>query len=358
MCDGFRGLMREGVEPVTSYSTRVMRSVQSCSRSKPVAVVGGVFRFLAFSIESIAFVAVSRIRASTNTRSSRSRPRRSPKAATAASRLSAMSRRHAAELLRGDHVGGGTGRVKVSTSQKLPDVIAADVDDAKLLEQVVGYYADTLKRTPSAIDFLQQSGVTAEAVEKLRIGVSDRTLGYRIPKGNRKAGSEIRGRLQRLGLLRESGHESLRGCITVPLVDEHGVIVSVYGRRLDARVVESPGLYAGTKGIFNIEAIKASRQTFVCLDHLMDIHPGRQEHPKDLGLRIREPLLELVRPVLPFIRSRKADRHLGDAVLHDGGHQLVQVVVVDGRDGVNAVAPHDQGVEDRRARRHRRPWPR
>lgn len=177
-----------------------------------------------------------------------------------------ISRRHATELLRADHGGteGGGRNVKNSTVQKLADVIEHVPDDARLFERVVTYYADTLKRTPSAIDFLQKNGITAEAVERFRIGLSDRTIGYRLPKANRKAGAEIRGRLQRLGILRDTGHESLRGCITVPLLDEHGAVVSVYGRRLDARVVESHDVYVSMKGLFNVEAFNGNRQTFVC----------------------------------------------------------------------------------------------
>lgn len=176
-----------------------------------------------------------------------------------------ISRRHAIQLLRGDHAGGGGGKiVKTSTAQKLPELIAGDVNDAKLLEQVVAYYADTLKITPVALDFVAKNGIGAEAIERFRMGVSDRTLGYRIPKTNRKAGTEVRGRLQQLGLLRDTGHESLRGCITVPLFDESGAVVSVYGRRIDDRGVESADLYVSTKGLFNIEALRTSREIVVC----------------------------------------------------------------------------------------------
>lgn len=96
-----------------------------------------------------------------------------------------ISRRHAIELLRADHGGteGGGKIVKNSTRQKLANVIAADVDDALLIEQVVGYYSATLTRTPTAMDFLAMNGITGEAIERFRIGLSDRTLGYRIPKG-------------------------------------------------------------------------------------------------------------------------------------------------------------------------------
>ena len=178
-----------------------------------------------------------------------------------------ISRRHAVELLRADHAGGGTEKlVKHSTTQKLPELIAAGLEDAKLLEQVVTYYADTLKRTPPALDMLKQYGVGAEAIERFRIGVSDRSLGYRLPRANRKAGAEVRGRLQRLGILRQTGHESLRGCITVPLLDEDDAVVTVYGRRLDDRAVETADVYASSIsiGVFNIEALRTNRDIVVC----------------------------------------------------------------------------------------------
>jgi len=181
-------------------------------------------------------------------------------------RAEGISRRHAIEFLRADHGGtGGRGKiVKNSTAQKLPSMIAADIDDATLLDQVVTYYADTLKRTATAPDFLQKNGITAEAIERFRIGFSDRTLGYRLPKANRKTGAEIRGRLQQLGILRDTGHESLRGCITVPVLDESGAVVGIYGRRLDDRAVESPEVDESTKGLFNIEALKVSREIVIC----------------------------------------------------------------------------------------------
>ena len=40
-----------------------------------------------------------------------------------------------------------------------------------------------------------------------RLGFANRTLGYRLRAGSRKGGAEVRGRLQRLGVLRESGYE-------------------------------------------------------------------------------------------------------------------------------------------------------
>lgn len=44
-----------------------------------------------------------------------------------------------------------------------------------------------------------------------------------MPAANRKAGADVRGQLQRLGVLRDSGHEHLRGSLVVPLAgsNEH-----------------------------------------------------------------------------------------------------------------------------------------
>lgn len=57
------------------------------------------------------------------------------------------------------------------------------------------------------------------------IGFCDRTLGKCIPKCRTPEGAAIRGRLQRSGLVRSSGHELFRGCIVFPTVED-GHIVS------------------------------------------------------------------------------------------------------------------------------------
>jgi hypothetical protein len=41
-----------------------------------------------------------------------------------------------------------------------------------------------------------------EMIDHFHLGFSNRTLGYRLPDKNRKSGAEMRGRLQKLGILR------------------------------------------------------------------------------------------------------------------------------------------------------------
>lgn len=57
-------------------------------------------------------------------------------------------------------------------------------------------------------------------------------LGLRLPAKNRKAGADIRGRLQRLGVIRESGHEHFNGSLTVPIFNPDGQVMEMYGRKV------------------------------------------------------------------------------------------------------------------------------
>lgn len=114
--------------------------------------------------------------------------------------------------------------------------VAFDADDARLLADTVAYYHERLKQSPEALAYLEKRGIAGaardEAIAHFRLGVSDRSLGLRLPEKNRKAGGEIRARLQKVGLYRESGHEHFAGSLMVPIFDEAGHVVELYGRKL------------------------------------------------------------------------------------------------------------------------------
>ena len=133
-------------------------------------------------------------------------------------RAEGVSFRHAVELLRhGAPVSGGK-VVKVSSVPRLASPLDHSVEDRELLGQVVGFYADTLRESGDALAFLERRRINdPEAVSVFRLGFADRTLGYRLPDANRKAGASLRGRLQTLGVLRPSGHELFRGSLVVPI---------------------------------------------------------------------------------------------------------------------------------------------
>ena len=52
-----------------------------------------------------------------------------------------------------------------------------------------------------------------------------------MPEKNRKDGAAIRERLQKVGILRESGHEHFNGSIVIPIFDARGQVVQMYGRK-------------------------------------------------------------------------------------------------------------------------------
>jgi DNA primase len=126
-----------------------------------------------------------------------------------------VSFRHAVEILRADLPLSGTAKpVKVSTVRRLPAPVSAEADDRAALGQVADYYHATLKESPEALAYLESRGLTSsEMIDRFRLGYANRTLGLRLPARNRQAGEELRGRLARLGVLRESGHEHLAGSL-------------------------------------------------------------------------------------------------------------------------------------------------
>lgn len=149
-------------------------------------------------------------------------------------KLQGVSFRHAVELLRNDSpLAAPAQPVKHSTVRKLPAPVAPDADDAALLRQVIDYYHDTLKQGPEALDYLEARGLRdASIIERFRLGFANRTLGLRLPESNRKVGAEVRERLQRIGPLRESGHEHFNGSLVIPIFDDAGSVTEVYGRKI------------------------------------------------------------------------------------------------------------------------------
>ena len=133
---------------------------------------------------------------------------------------------------------------------------------------MVDYYHATLKQSPDALAYLKQRGLdNPELIDHFQLGYANRTLGYRLPEKNRKAGAEIKSRLQSLGVLRESGHEHFNGSLVVPIVND-GRVLEMYGRKIRDNLREGtayhlylPGAHAG---VWNIEALQASREIILC----------------------------------------------------------------------------------------------
>ena len=72
--------------------------------------------------------------------------------------------------------------------------VIASSDDQALLNQVIGYYHEALKQSPEALAYLAKRGLDhPELVDTFRLGFANRTLGYRLPAMQTKAGAALRG---------------------------------------------------------------------------------------------------------------------------------------------------------------------
>jgi DNA primase catalytic core len=192
-----------------------------------------------------------------------------------------VSFRHAVELLRKDALSVGAvppcppGEsskrkiVKRAMVPKLKSIVNANADVQRQIIQVLDYYHDVLKDSPEALSYLENRGLkSAEMVAHFRLGYSNRTLGYRIPFKAKAEGAAIRGSLQECGILRASGHEHFWGSLVIPVFDENGYVTEVYGRKLNDKLRASSPLHlylpGPHRGVWNIEALQASREIILC----------------------------------------------------------------------------------------------
>ncbi|MBY0573405.1 MAG: toprim domain-containing protein, partial [Undibacterium sp.] len=168
-------------------------------------------------------------------------------------------------------------RTKVTTRLKAATALplaanASEQDDLKL---VIHYYHETLKQSPEALEYLTSRGLNhPELIEQFQLGYANRTLGYRLPKKAWKEGQEMRGRMQHIGLLRESGHEHFSGSLVVPVMDSDGVIHEVYGRKIrnDLRAGTAYHLYLPNehKGVWNEAGLMVANGEVILCEALID----------------------------------------------------------------------------------------
>ncbi|MFC1750742.1 CHC2 zinc finger domain-containing protein [Pseudomonadota bacterium] len=186
-------------------------------------------------------------------------------------RTQGLSFRHAVEVLKEGDVSSLAARtdgpVKRSTVTKLPTPLANNAEDQAQLKQVVDYYHQTLKQSPEAIAYLDKRGLSAEAIDYFKLGMANRTLSYRLPEKNRKEGAAIRGQLQRIGILRNTGHEHFNGSLVVPIINDNQVL-EMYGRKITPKLRKGTPLHlylpGPHEGVFNPVAFKASKEIILC----------------------------------------------------------------------------------------------
>jgi len=184
-----------------------------------------------------------------------------------------VSFRHAVELLSREHlplaVRPGAKPPQRSSIPKLPAPVNRHGDDRALLLQITHYYHEALKNSPDALKYLQGRGLTSpEMVEQFELGFRNRPLGYGLPEKNRVAGAELRGRLQQLGIFRETGHEHFNGSVVIPVFNLEGEVVEMYGRKITRALRENTPLHSylpgPLRGVWNEQALIASKEIILC----------------------------------------------------------------------------------------------
>jgi len=179
-----------------------------------------------------------------------------------------VSFRHAVELLKeGDFTSMAVQPVRQSTTRKLTTPLTSNAEDQALLMQVVNYYHEALKQSPEALAYLEKRGLHRDTIDHFKLGFANRSLGYRLPEKNRKEGAAIRGQLQRLGILRESGHEHFNGSLVIPIINE-GQVLEIYGRKITAKLRKGTPLHlylpGPHKGVFNGDVLAVSKEVILC----------------------------------------------------------------------------------------------
>jgi DNA primase len=103
--------------------------------------------------------------------------------------------------------------------------------DALMIDQVFDHYHQSLKAHPKLSEMLISRKIDPSYIDHFRLGFADRTLGFELQSPKCLLGSRNRGHLQRLSLLKTTGHEFFRGAMVIPYCDQDGKIIGAYGRR-------------------------------------------------------------------------------------------------------------------------------
>jgi len=196
-----------------------------------------------------------------------------------------VSFRHACELLAKQHPAlaaassastAPTATVKLSAGKlRTAQSFSPAAGDQELLDQVIDFYHTTLKSSPEALEYLEKRGLGGmELIEHFRLGYANRTLAYRLAPKQYKAGAEMRTALQRVGILRDSGHEHFNGSIVVPLFGNESndpasrPVVGAYARKLldNLRAGTPKHLYlpGPHRGVFNRDGLESQPEIILC----------------------------------------------------------------------------------------------
>lgn len=137
------------------------------------------------------------------------------------------------------------------------------------IDMTLAHYYSTLASSDVAVSYLTKTrGLTMPVIQQFEVGYCDRSLGKTLPDTESFEGGMVRGTLQRFGLLKPNGRELFRGCIVVPIKDESGALVDMYGRKVAKYQRRGIPFYLRIHNVpvslFNAQALLMHRNIVLC----------------------------------------------------------------------------------------------
>jgi hypothetical protein len=145
---------------------------------------------------------------------------------------------------------------KTVAKDKAAEPIAlSPVRRAKLLERVAAFYHQRFLDRPEGQQYLvRQRGVrNLSLFRDFRIGYADGSLLEALPQD-----ADSLAWFRQLGALNGRNREVLAGCVVFPLFDAAGLLVNLYGRRIEDGTTNHAYLNGETRGLWNVPAARRS----------------------------------------------------------------------------------------------------
>ncbi|MEO9943783.1 hypothetical protein [Paraglaciecola sp.] len=108
--------------------------------------------------------------------------------------------------------------------------------DGILLTQTFDYYHNQLMANAQVCSQLTELGLKELNLVSGKFGYCDRTLNRYINRSVTDEGGAFRGCLQRLALIKDTGHELFRGCVVEPIFNDEAEVIAACGVKLAKRV--------------------------------------------------------------------------------------------------------------------------
>ena len=122
----------------------------------------------------------------------------------------------------------------------------------QLLEKVMGVYEKTFPDVPEGRDYLERRGLEdAGLLARHRMGYCNGRLKDILPSTG-----PIWEELKQVGVLLKNGQERFAGCVTVPVFDVDGNIVTLYGRFIGNGAKRHVYLSGRPTGLWNVGIVK------------------------------------------------------------------------------------------------------